>query len=429
MISLKAGVGKSDITPKVGVELCGYGPFLERKSTGIHDSLFCKALLLESEREKGLLLVCDLVGVKDSLAKEIRKFISAHFPIKPEKIFIWATHTHSGPASGGYLAWGEEDNDYLWSLPGLILPAVKEAFENLKDAKIGVGRFPIPGEEISANRVQPEKGVNQEIGLIKLGEKKDEKPLTFLVNYGAHAVVQGRANTLISRDWPGVATDIIAENLEAETIFLQGACGDINSNPVGSEDPEEGFRQIERIGKFFAAAAMEGFQKLPTKEAEEFSFHQLFIDLPLDPLSKEELLKTIKDNEALLEKEGIEKAEKKMAQFQIAGAGEQLSLYEQGKVNFKKIEVQLVKINDALIIAIPAELFSEFAHTLEESLPGKEVFVVTNAGGNVGYIPSVYDFETKSYASTFVPRICGNMPFRKDIGAFLTGEILRHIII
>lgn len=53
MKSLKAGVGKSDITPEVGVELAGYGPFLERKSTGIHDPLFWKALLLESQKEKG----------------------------------------------------------------------------------------------------------------------------------------------------------------------------------------------------------------------------------------------------------------------------------------------------------------------------------------------------------------------------------------
>ena len=33
MKSLKAGVGKSDISPKASVEMCGYGPALERRST------------------------------------------------------------------------------------------------------------------------------------------------------------------------------------------------------------------------------------------------------------------------------------------------------------------------------------------------------------------------------------------------------------
>jgi len=49
MKSLKAGIGKREITPEMGVELAGYGPFLERKSTSVHDPLFCKALILASE--------------------------------------------------------------------------------------------------------------------------------------------------------------------------------------------------------------------------------------------------------------------------------------------------------------------------------------------------------------------------------------------
>ncbi|MBT9151281.1 MAG: Neutral ceramidase [candidate division WS2 bacterium] len=426
MISLKAGVGKSDITPGVGVELAGYGPFLERKSTGIHDPLFCKALLLESEKEKGLILICDLVGIKGSLVKEVREFISAHFPISSEKILIGGTHTHSGPNTGGYIAWGEEDRNYFSDLPKLILPAVEEAIKNLKEAKMGISHWPFAGEEISVNRVEPEKGVNKDIGLIKLVEKKNEKPLAFLVNFGVHAVVQGPANTLISRDWPGMATDIIAERLGAETIFLQGACGDINSKPACSKDPEEGFRRIGCIGKLFAEAAIEGLRKLPAKESERFSFNQFFIDLPLNPISKEELLKIIKDNEAIFGKGGG-KAEEGMAQFQMAGAREQLSFYEKGEVGFLKAEVQLIEIDNSLIITVPTEHFSEFAHALKESLPEKEVFVVTQANGSIGYIPSVYDFENKLYASTFTPRVLGNMPFQKDVGNFLTKGILTHI--
>lgn len=427
MKSLKAGVGRSDITPEVGVELAGYGPFLERKSTGVHDPLFCKALLLESEKEKGIVLICDLIGIKDFLVKEIRKFISTRFPISREKILVGGIHTHSGPAAGGHIAWGEEDKDYISNLPKLILPAVEEAFKNLKEVKIGVGHFPINGEEISYNRVQKESGVNKEIGLIKLVERENEKPLALLVNYGAHAVVQGPANTLISRDWPGKAVDATEENLGTETIFLQGACGDINSKPAASKDPEEGFHQIERIGKFFAETAIESFRKLPAKELEKFSFNQFFINLPCEPISKEELEKTIKENEEILKKENIEKAKKKSAQFQMAGAKAQLSLYEKSEVNSMKIEVQLIEIDNGLIIAVPAELFSEFAHSLERNLPEKEVFVVTHANGSIGYIPSVYDFENKLYASSFVPRICGKMPFPKDVGDLLTKEILTHI--
>jgi hypothetical protein len=58
----RAGFGKVVITPLLGVELCGYCVFLQRRATTVHDDLFARALLLEDDTcGRVLLLSLDLV--------------------------------------------------------------------------------------------------------------------------------------------------------------------------------------------------------------------------------------------------------------------------------------------------------------------------------------------------------------------------------
>jgi len=424
---MKAGKGKIDITPPVGVELAGYGPFLERKSTGVHDNLFCKILYLEDEKEKGIIAECDLICLENNLVKNIREKISKNFNIDEKKILLAGIHNHSGPATGGHIGWGEEDENYLSKLPDLISESVEEARKNLKEVKVGIGKVKIEGEKISYNRVKEDVGVNNEIKILKFVEKESEKPLCLIVNYGAHAVVQGPANTLISRDWPGKAVDIIEKETSFETMFFQGACGDINSKPAVSKDPEEGFKEIERIGKYFAERVIEGIDKIEVSEIENFSNRSLPVSLPNVPIPENELRKVIEENEKILKEEKDER-KRKLAKFQIVGAKKQLSLYQNPeKLHKTEIGIQVIEINNAILITVPAELFVEFQRKLENAFPDKNVFVITYANGSIPYIPSRYDFEVDGYASSFVPRIFGVMPFREDVGDVLVEKIIEGV--
>lgn len=424
---MKAGIGKIDITPPVGVELAGYGAFLERKSTGVHDNLFCKAIYIENGAEKGIVVSCDLICLENNLVKTIREKLSNKFSMDREKILLAGIHNHSSPATGGHIGWGKEDKKYLSTLPELISEAVKEAKENLKEVKAGVGKIKIEGEKISYNRVKEDVGVNNEIKVIKFVEKETESPAALIVNYGAHAVVQGPTNTLISRDWPGKAVDIIEEKTFFNTIFFQGACGDINSKPAVCKDPEEGFKEIERIGKYFAEKVIEGIEKIETEDVNFFRNRSFKVVLPNVPIPKDELERVIEENKRIL-KEEKDKRKRNMAKFQIEGTKAQLSLYEKGENLYQtEIEVQIIEINEAILITIPSELFVEFQRKLEDALPSKTVFVITYANGSIPYIPSKYDFQIKSYASSFVPRIFGVMPFREDVGDVLVENIIQNI--
>jgi hypothetical protein len=45
----RAGFAKTPITPPLGTELAGYGVYLERRASEVHDDLFARTLALEDD--------------------------------------------------------------------------------------------------------------------------------------------------------------------------------------------------------------------------------------------------------------------------------------------------------------------------------------------------------------------------------------------
>src|SRR5512143_2463262 len=99
--SLEVGSAEVDITPPVGYRMAGY--FNERLSTGIHDPLHAKALVLRQGTEQLALVSCDLVGVSLRETSQARAQASRRTGIPVTNIVICATHTHTGPLYDGPL--------------------------------------------------------------------------------------------------------------------------------------------------------------------------------------------------------------------------------------------------------------------------------------------------------------------------------------
>lgn len=99
---MSAGLAEIDITPPVGYRLAGY--FEERVSTGIHDPLKAKALVLQQGNQKIALVFCDLVGLSLEVSTNARAQISALYGIPVSGVSIFATHSHTGPLFNDVLA-------------------------------------------------------------------------------------------------------------------------------------------------------------------------------------------------------------------------------------------------------------------------------------------------------------------------------------
>ena len=98
---LRAGAAEVDITPPIGYRMAGY--FNERVSTGIHDPLHAKAIVLQQGPEQVALVSCDLVGLPLNVTTNARALASAQTGIPVSHIVICATHSHTGPLFEGPL--------------------------------------------------------------------------------------------------------------------------------------------------------------------------------------------------------------------------------------------------------------------------------------------------------------------------------------
>src|SRR3954447_2520821 len=95
----RAGAATSNITPELGSKIVG--GFLPFPSTGVHDELHARCLVLDDGKTKIALVVCDLLGMHRSVSVEARKLIADETGIPPTHVAISCTHTHSAASALG----------------------------------------------------------------------------------------------------------------------------------------------------------------------------------------------------------------------------------------------------------------------------------------------------------------------------------------
>ena len=91
---LEVGFSRKNITPPVGMRLCG--TFEEKLSTGVHDSLYVRALVFQQGTTKLAIAGCDLAMVSPQVGDAVRNKVAALGFLK-ENVLIHASETHNGP--------------------------------------------------------------------------------------------------------------------------------------------------------------------------------------------------------------------------------------------------------------------------------------------------------------------------------------------
>src|SRR5712692_442153 len=69
---VEAGVGKTDLTPSIGTPLAGYGARQGGPSTGVHDPLEARALILSNGVEKLAFVAVDHLGFDHAMVERVR---------------------------------------------------------------------------------------------------------------------------------------------------------------------------------------------------------------------------------------------------------------------------------------------------------------------------------------------------------------------
>ncbi len=439
---LKVGLGEANITPPVGISIPGY--FEDRKSTGIHDELYAKAIILDDGKTKVVIISCDIIGIEQETILKIKESIEKELKVPKENIVIHSTHTHTGPAIVSAFGVSKDEN-YLEILPKLLLGSVIEANNNLKEAKIGLSSG--TEKDISFNRrylmkdgtvrtnpgygnkdiIKPAGPIDPEVGVIKI-EDKTGKLRGILVNFACHLDTVGSdlisaehpgisSNNLISADYSGVISKLIkkikGEDLVA--IFATGTCGDINHcDFIGGKLKRGYFNHTEWMGTILAGEVIKVLERIETQSQSILRIATKRLNIPVRSPSPQDL----KFAQRLVEVgiEGLTEEEKKELKNrsnlfgnEIAWAKELIYLSREKKKT-EEVEVQVIRVGNSALVCLPGEVFVEFGLKIKESSRFKPTLIVELCNSGLGYIPTKEAFiqntgyeERLSRSSRLIP--------------------------
>lgn len=297
--TLFAAMAARDVTPRMAVPLGGYGgidrrlPFTElaalllhrgyglnlsfRQAEGIHDPIRAKVLVLEKGGKHLVFIGLDVIGSSREMLDDIARRL-APLGIARDEIFLFATHTHSGPgAISRNLVWEAVAMDrfnrqtYDQMLRDCV-EAVKDALARREPARLSSARF--KAVDIQHNRRGHPGHFDPMANLLFVETAAApggaSRFIGAVVNLAVHGVSLDSDNLYFSADAPGGIERAFERRLHAlnggagqrpVVLFVNGAEGDVSPD-------ESGFDGIKRLGERFteqASAAMVARQPIPAE--------------------------------------------------------------------------------------------------------------------------------------------------------------------
>jgi len=235
--SYQVGVARVDITPAHPIRLSGYA-VRKTESTGVAQKLWAKALAIGNDRDgPALLITVDNTGVPAHVRDEVVRRLRQQ-NLKPERIAICSTHTHSAPYLDGYLPtlFGEplpvEHQLHVAAYTGELTDAIERvALAALKDRKPGKLAWAQGNATFAANRRTKGGPVDHDLPLLAASDAKG-KLRALLVNYACHCTTLGGEFNQVCGDWAGYAQEFLERDHPGATVLVAIGCGaDANPQP------------------------------------------------------------------------------------------------------------------------------------------------------------------------------------------------------
>lgn len=394
----------------MGLELSGYGYYLNRRAESVLDDLKVRAVVLKNGNARLVLISFDLIGFALDSAERLRRAVSRKLDVPVANILLACTHTHTGPATQPLPGIGEVDDPYMKSLAAAAQSAAAAAAADVRQA----------GFSFAAEAIEP-IGFNRRAGnfdgidpFLKVAAFTRHDGRIFLLNYACHAVVVGR-KPVVSADWPGAAVRAL-ESRGHRAVVFQGFCGDVdpvtNLNRWGDGTPED----LKLYGEILAGRAAKAAERAQAAAKPALRSIEKRVRIPLAVPPREE----IEGRAAFfLKKNGnFPRADRFAAEWTRAA----IERYGELAANpyLDNVPMQAMSIGGLKIIAMPGEVFTAYSLILKREFPS--LITAGYANGNAGYLPSGSAFEdAEDYASVFAPMFYTVFPFRPDLPLLLVG--------
>ena len=401
---LRVGAARVEITPVIGGPMAGY--FKERRSTGILDPLYARALVMETDETRIGIVAVDAVCLKSAVTRAVRENAGPAF----SAIMVAATHTHTGPVTRSIFDIPADDT-FLKALPERIAAALTEAEARLSPVTIHAVRAAVPGLAFNRrysmndgsvkmnpglgnpNIVAPAGPVDPDAVLVTF-ERLDGTAAASIAHFALH--LDTTSGTEYSADYPAGLLARIESALgpDHRSLFLLGFCGDVNHIDVAGPPSQSGPSQAQAIGEKIANALLDALpnrQKLPAGPIRAESAWITGIRRPLS-----------RDHHAAFEAiaagrewSGDDPLDADIPEtLRPMYARERLALMNEPAT--EDVEAQVLRVGDLAIVGAPGEMFSQYQLDLKRvgcavALP------VSLANGYAGYIPTRKAFAEGGY--------------------------------
>lgn len=408
---LKAGTSKVCISPPVGTPLAGFAARHEN-SSGIHDDLFTRALVLESADTAVAFVSIDLLALPATFIAQVRQAIHAGTGLQPDSIMIACTHTHAGPVTISTFFNPDEsvDSHYMSTLATAVVEAVTNAWRDRSAARVGVGAGHVEGVGVN-RRSKDQKPVDEQVGIIKVTDN-DGRTRAVLINHSCHPTVLGPDNLKVTGDFPAFAVKEIETGLGADcfAMFVNGTQGNISMghsselSAIGIITPGRTFERAAELGHLLAAATLAVLPEIEVDDGPILGARSASIGLPLKHYQAREetlrLLQEAKNRLATLASANGDNADevRRARSEQLYASINNFYAHETASLTngLLPIELQGLRINDAVFVAVPAEVFVEIGLRIKERASGP-TFIVGIANGYIGYLPTAAAHEVGGY--------------------------------
>ncbi len=411
----RAGAAAGNITPPLGEMIVGgWQPI---PATNVHDELHSRCLVLDDGRTKLAFAICDNVGIPAEVFDEAKRLAHESTGIPTSHLLFASTHTHSATTarnSDGMMIRAKELNDYQTFLARRISDSVRRAVANLQPARIAWGSSTEPSElfnrrwfvtnpSLATNpfggvdrvRMNPPRGnealerpagpIDPEISFLSV-QGIDGKPIALLANYSLH-YVGGVKKGDVSADYFGYFAEMIRAKLAADDqdpafvgILTNGTSADVNNINFTQRSTRKyaSYEKMQEVAGKVAARVFEAHQKLEFRDWVPLGAAQA--DLTLDvrqptPEMLEHLASIDQETDS-----SVRQGREAIYANRIAAI-----LKASRQVD---VPLQVFRIGDLGIAAIPFETFTETGLEIKDRSPLQPSFTIELAGGSFGYLPT-----------------------------------------
>ena len=408
-----AGYARMDMTPPLGVPICGY--FHKRIADGVLDATGAGCVAVSDGKNAALIYCVDDLHLTNPFFEKLFPAITAATGVPRDRIYVHSTHSHTTAADWPRDWFSKEESRLTMIYADMRIAKLSDlgrfALSNMAPATISIARteckdvsfirrYRMKDGSVRTNPGMRNPKVDHALGtpdesvqLIRF--KRRGAPDIAIVNFGTHPDTIG--GTKYSADWPGVVRKTFEAGIGGgvKCLFLNGAQGDVNHHKhfppparaalyTARKNGTNPKAIAEYMGRAVAGAAMSVWdlcEDVPSGAVRgAVNAHSMPANIPTaDEIKWVELCDAGRTNEVPLGRMEI---------LTLTGKGSRVRKLKNGPDHFDLL-VSSVSIGDSIAFAgLPCEPYVDIGRDIKAQSPFRMTMVTCLTNGSEGYIPS-----------------------------------------